>query len=206
MSIRLGRILTATTLTAAITLTGCTNTTDPDPTTGTQPTETTPTEPTETTPTEPELSDRSDLVINFEFPTEPIAEATGAVDLGRRPAILKIYAVEAEQTTTRLIYQLVSTEGRSLEKLTIRAWDQLPMLDDTTGGKRYYVNTFDGRRLGLDTAQLGVYQPPDGRVQTYAPRTAQYPPLPAETTTVDVTMPGFEPITAPITRTDTKSR
>lgn len=202
---RLSRAVGVVVAVGTLALTGCTGEDDPGPNgTMDSPTSapTTGAESTESTPTEPELTDRSDLVLGYESPTDPLGEVTGAVDLGRRPATLKVYAVEAAETTTRLIYQVTSTEGRSLEKLTIRAWEQMPMLDDTAGGKRYYVNTFDIRHIGLDAAQLGVYLPPNGAVQTYAPLTAQYPPLSDETTSVDVTMAGFDPVTVPVTRVD----
>lgn len=189
------RTVTAIALALGLVLTGCTDGGGNGEGTGTPG----PTGTTET-PTEAALTDRSDLVTGFEFPAEPVGEAEGKPLGSTQTATLTVYAVETSETSTRLIYGIRATDGTLIgNHLAVGAWNAMPTLDDTAGDKRYWVNTFklpDSLRDGGS----GVYQSPTGRAIDFSPMTVQYPPLDPGIDEIDVVMPGFEPIAAPVVR------
>lgn len=192
------RAIAAMALASGLALTGCTHdggNGEESPTSG----PTGATGATET-PTEAALTDRSDLVTGFQFPAEPVGEAEGKPLGSTQTATLTVYAVETSETSTRLIYGIRATDGTLIgNHLATRAWNAMPTLDDTSGNKRYWVNTF---KLpdSLGDGGSGVYQAPTGRAFGFSPMTVQYPPLDPATDEIDVVMPGFDPITAPVVR------
>ena len=185
-------------LSLAVSIAGCTKVEDPapdDPTTavGTEQPTTPTVEPT------PELTDRSDLVLEFTTNREPIATTTGVWNSHNSfPVTLSIYALEATETTTRLVYGLTRQDGRVLIDFEARNWALFPVLVDTDAGLEYLVNTYE--QPG-EANRIGAYTILSGSQQGFAPATAQFPPLPADVTSVDISMPRFDTIEdVPVTR------
>lgn len=191
---------TLATVPLALVLSSCNGDPAPEP----PPTETTtavgtpePTEPT-AEPTSG-LTDRSVLVLGFTMDSEPIATAKGSWGSHGGVAVtLTIYAVEASETTTRPVFNLIRDDGQLIFPLESTNWELFPTLVDTEANQAYIVNTY--RQPNRRNA-VGAYTELNGQQQIFAPGSAQFPPLPAELSTVDMALSGFETVTGvPVTR------
>lgn len=144
----------------------------------------------------PELVDRSEVVLDYEVDTTPVASAAGT--WGATPDVtLSVYAVETTAATTRLVFNLRSASGSQLNPITPDSWELFPTLVDPAGEQTYRVNTFQRPDR---PSRTGVYFQQNGLATAFSPGTAQFPPLPEGVDSVDVVTPEFEAITVPVTR------
>lgn len=189
--------LTAGAALLAIVVSGCTEDSDTPPQTGTSTTggQT----PTEAAPAEP--SDQSAAILGaFQMSREPLAEVTGAwearASVSRSDVTLRVYAVDAYPDTTRLTFDLFNVDGSPLDYNLWHHWENFPQIA-TEEGRAAFVNTYTYTSKDNPPAR-GLFSITAGTRSDFAPLTAQYPPLPAGTSQVEITTPGLGSMTVPV--------
>jgi hypothetical protein len=157
-------------------------------------------------PASGELKDESAAILAW-TPPAPVAKTEGKVsrspyDVGNIPATAEIISVQAGDSSTILTWQLSSATdinlGLSLQERGHGAFTGPSgvRLVDTVGQKSYAVNSV---KVGMPTYFVYSRAPRDvGPVPVRM--TAEYPALPATTTSVSVRIPYFAPVTVPVTR------
>ncbi len=185
------RLLTASVIAGAIafTATACTNGQAPEPN-GDQ------------TPTAEEAPGRnvsSDLFA-YEQP-EPIASTSGKLKthLGSDLVTLEILELRSTPTGTLLTYRLAA-DKTTMHGIDGFVWAEQPRLIDQDTNQAYLVGTAghpdsDKGRIEIALVTGDNATGPGAPIQQ-----GFYPTLPENLTEIDVTMPGLEPTTVPITR------
>ncbi len=186
------RLLTASVIAGAIafTTTACTNTNDQTP------------KPNgDQTPTAEEAPGRnvsSDLFA-YEQP-EPIASTSGNLksSQGTHQVTLEILELRSTPTGTRLTYRLTA-DKRAAHGITRFTWSKQPRLVDQDTNQAYLVLTTGHPDSDKGRTEISLITG-DGSTGPGEPtQEGIYPTLPENLTEIDVTMPGLEPTTVPIT-------
>lgn len=152
------------------------------------------------------VKDRSSQVFNDAREPQVLGSAAGTVDIGIGSAVaegltFEVTRLEATTDGTILRYQLTTREGT--ENLGVEGWQwyEQPTLQVPGSDTRLPPVTasvpggdFQGaqeRCVCTSVRSVG----PDPRSQT-----TMYPSLPKDATKVEVTLPGLDPVTVPISR------
>lgn len=194
---------TATAAALALALAACSDDSDSSPT---DPTSGSGSSDSSTSQPAAAPKDRSDAVFSSYQKSDVLGSTSGTVRMGQfsttpHEVDFEVTGVIAKSDATLLRYQLTAKDGDAQFYLRGEHWYDQPTLQvpgsdtklQTVTGTVPEVWSRDAeeRCVCTSTADAG----PDPRSQT-----TLYPPLPEDATEVEITLPGLDPITVPVTR------
>lgn len=112
---------------------------------------------------------------------------------------MRVYAVDAYESTTRLTFDFFYTDGGMFTPNIGLYWVDFPRLIVEDANQALLLNHYRSDPDDLTKSGRGMIPVVNGERTDFAPVTAQYPPLPPGTTEIEIATPGLPDLTVPVT-------